>query len=50
MTSETRPQRRHDAKPSRYSPFGAFVLALVLTVADARTPTDAEERHRGPAR
>lgn len=49
MITETRPRRRHEAKPSRYSPIGAFVLALVLTLADAPKPADAEERDRGDA-
>lgn len=49
MPTETRPTRRRDAKPQRYSPFGAFVLALLLHLADLPRPAHDEERSDGQA-
>lgn len=49
MPNETRPPHRRDAKPRRYSPLGAFVLALILHLADLPRPTDDEERSDGQA-
>ncbi|MCX4244200.1 hypothetical protein [Paraliomyxa miuraensis] len=49
MPTETRPMHRRDAKHPRYCPFGAFVLVLILHLADLPRPADDEEPAHGQA-
>ena len=49
MPTETRPTRAREGEHRRYSPFGAFLFALILQLASLPEAADDAERHDGQA-